>query len=50
MSLLDLLADDVIVRVTKKRRHLPIGIVNDAARINDDHRVGRRVQCTAGKL
>jgi H+/gluconate symporter-like permease len=46
----DAAADDLIVRVTEYRAHLPIRVANCSVRVNDDHRVWGGIERTAGQI
>ncbi len=46
----DALADDIVMLVTEQRRNLPIGKADDAAGVDDDHRVRGSVERAACKI
>ena len=49
-ELLDGHADHRVVAVAEEHRHLAVGKANDAAGIDDDHRIGCGIEDAAGKF
>ena len=49
-QVLDVLANDLIVRIAEQRRDLAVGESDDARRIDDDHRIRRGIERAARKF